>query len=474
MLMALLGLTGIWSSVSNSIYFPALPSIAAHYNVSPEIMNLSVVGFSLFQGLAPTFVSTMADTVGRRPLIILSLTVYIGICIGISRVNTYWLLAFLRCVQAIGISPVIAINLGVSGDVCTPQTRGGFVGFVSGMLIVGNAFGSVIGAALISRWGWRSVFIFLAIGAGVTLLLIIVFLPETCRSVVGNGSIWPLPLHRAPALYFPGYRKHITNDMSTLAKRVPVDVRTPFRIVIEPKFIACLLPAGLQFAAWTMALTTMSTTLEKAPFNYSVMHVGLMYLPQGICSLIGSISAGRALNYYYRYRLQQHEEKFPTKEEQRLNPFNRVRVRIDLATVPTMLTITGLVLYGWMLGSVHSVPAAVVASCLISLGCSSFVSIATTMLVDLNPGRALAAASSVNLVRCVLAAAGVAALDKMEKALTIGGCFTLLAGFCLLADILLVFVVRSHGRKIKAEARGETGADKAEEKSADEETLSGS
>uniref|UniRef100_A0A0L0NS01 Major facilitator superfamily (MFS) profile domain-containing protein n=1 Tax=Candidozyma auris TaxID=498019 RepID=A0A0L0NS01_CANAR len=450
LLMSLLSLIGIWSAISNSIYFPAIPTLEREFDVSSEAINLTMVAYLVLQGLAPTLVSNFADTYGRRPMVLIAFCVYIGANIGLAVCNTYWLLVFLRCVQAGGIAQVIAINSGIAGDVCVPANRGAFVGVVSGMLLVGQAFGSLIGSALIARWNWRAVFVFLAIGAGVTLLFIFVFLTETCRSIAGNGSVRPKnPIHIAPALYFPGYKEHMNNNRCTIRPRVKLDFLAPWRILIRAKVMAVLLPGGLQFTAWTMSLTSLSTALENDPWNYSVFHVGLMYLPQGICCLVASLLAGRMLNYYYGWRRGKFDKKYEDCEKEQRPPFNKIRVRLDLAIIPTICTLLGLLLFGWTLDKETSVVGVVIGTCFTSFGTSSFIAIVTTMLVDLYPSRGLASTSCVNFVRCILAAAFIAALDRMVKSMGIGWVYTLMAALCLVANLLLIYVVVQHLKHLK-------------------------
>lgn len=448
-LISLLLTIGVWSAISNSVYFPALPTLTKSFGVSPEAMNLSLVAYLICQGIVPTFTLNIADTFGRRPIILGSFCVYIGACIGISQCNAYWLLTFLRCVQAAGIAPVIAINLGISGDVCTPQDRGGFVGIVSGMLLVGQAFGSLLGLAFISRWGWRAIFVFLAIGAGVTFLFLAFLLPETCRLIVGNGLIIPPPIYRAPVLYTPVFRDLLTDDRETLAPKEKLDFLTPYRILCQPTVLAVLVPAGLQFALWTISLTSLATVLEAAPYHYTVAHVGLMYLPQGLFCLAGSILLGRVLNYYYKFRWQRYENKYPTREQQLALPFNVLRVRLDCALVPMCLTLVGLLMFGWVLERTHNVAAVVTASCFVSFGCSCFIAMVTTMLVDLYPGHGLASTSCVNFVRCLLAAGAVAALDKMTSSMGHGWTYTLMTLLCLVLNVALVLVVWQYLKHLK-------------------------
>lgn len=449
-LMVLLSITGIWSAVLNAIYFPALPTLTREFGVSLEAMNLTVVAYLAFQGITPIFTSNFADTYGRRPMVLLAFLVYIGSSIGLAVCDAYWLLVFLRCVQAAGIAQVIAINSGIAGDVCIPQNRGGFVGVVSGMLLVGQAFGAIIGSGLISTWNWRAVFVFLAIGAGVTLLFNFVLLTETCRSIVGNGSIKPKnPIHAAPALFLPGYKQYLNNDTSTLGPRVPLDFLAPWRILMNPTVLAVLLPSGLQYTSWTMCLTSLSTALEKEPYNYTVMRVGLMYLPQGICSLAASMISGKMLNDYYSWRRKKYEETYASYAKESRPPFNKIRVRLDVAIFPMFMTLLGLLLFGWVLDKQGSVVGVVIGLCFASLGSAGFIAVVTTMLVDLYPARGLTSTSCINFVRCILAAAFVAALDQMERSMGIGGVYTLMAALCLASNVLLVVVVVQYLKKLK-------------------------
>ncbi|KAK6460076.1 major facilitator superfamily domain-containing protein [Scheffersomyces coipomensis] len=450
LLILILSMVGFWSTVSSPIYFPALPTLSRYFNTTPAIMNLSVVAYLLFQGIAPTLSSNLADSFGKRPLIIASILIYVASCIALSQTNVYWLLAVLRCIQAAGIAPVIAISSGVAGDVCTAVDRGGFVGVVAGFQLVGNGLGGLIGAVLISQFNtWRAIFIFLAIGAGVTLLFSLVCLPETARNLVGNGSVIPKNIiNKSGMIYLPHFRKKLNNEVSTLADKNPFDFWSPFRIFFKMEVFFTLLPVGMQFAAWTMALTSISTVLEqKDGYNYSVMKVGLIYLPQGIACFFGSVVTGRALNAYYRYRRKGYEEKYQNEFER--PPFNIVRTRLDICIPPAIMMIVGLVIFGWCLQYQQHIASIIISTCLISFASSAFISAATTMLVDLYPGKGSASTSCLNLMRCWLAALGSGVLDKMISGLGLGGCYTLVAGLCLIADLSLFYVLHGISKKLK-------------------------
>lgn len=450
-LIIILSLVGFWSTVSSPIYFPALPTLTEYFNTTEDIINISVVCYLLLQGITPTISSNLADTFGRRPVILASILVFIAACIALSQTNVYWLLAVLRCIQAAGIAPVIAISSGVSGDVCTPENRGGMVGTVSGLQLLGNGLGGLLGAALISGFHtWRSIFVFLAIGGGVTFVLAFFILAETSRRIVGNGTVMPKnPIHKSMTIYLPSFQKKMTNDYVTIAHKKPFDIFGPFRIFIQKEIFLTLLPSGLHFAAWTMVLTSLSAELESSKYNYSVMHVGLIYLPQGIACLVGSMSVGRFMNWYYRRRKAAYDKQVEELPLDQRPPFNQVATRLTLCVAPALLMIIGLVIFGWCIEYNRHIISIIVSTILIAFSSSVFISICTTLLVDLHPGQGSASTSCLNLMRCWLAALGVGVLDRMIDAMNLGGTYTLVAGFCLLFDLCLIYVLHSASKRIK-------------------------
>ena len=52
-------------------------------------------------------------------MVLTSVLTYCAACIGLARARTYTQIVALRCLQAAGIAPVIAINNGIMGDVTT-------------------------------------------------------------------------------------------------------------------------------------------------------------------------------------------------------------------------------------------------------------------------------------------------------------------------------------------------------------------
>lgn len=83
----------------------------------------------------------------------------------------------------------------------------------------------------------------------------------------------------------------------------------------------------------------------------------------------------------------------------------------------------------------------------ISGGAAFFLSTSSALLVDMFPGDAAASQSCNNMARCLLCAAGLAALQEMMDHMTIGGTFTFMAGLCVLSNFCIIFVIVRYGPK---------------------------
>jgi hypothetical protein len=83
-LVYLVSLAAMFSPLSSNIYFPALPAISKALNTPVALVALSIAIYMLFQGLAPSFWGPLADALGRRPVLVATLLVYLAANIALS------------------------------------------------------------------------------------------------------------------------------------------------------------------------------------------------------------------------------------------------------------------------------------------------------------------------------------------------------------------------------------------------------
>ncbi|KAG7191664.1 uncharacterized protein KQ657_002935 [Scheffersomyces spartinae] len=444
------GMCGCFSSISSPIYLPVLPIMEKKFGVSEEQMNITVVVYSIFQGLSPVVFSNFSDIFGRRIIILICMMIYICANVGLALNSSFGGLVFLRCLQAFGISLTFSISSGIASDMTTKSNRAGFIGLASGLSLLGQAFGALLGGLISSAFNWRAIFWFLTIGAGVTLIIVLICLPETARNIVGNGATLPEKrtfISVAPIMHLPNIKRRREITENVKVDHPKIDFLAPFKIMASLPVILILIPSSICYALWLMMLTTMSTSLTKK-YNYTLIHVALAYIPSGIGGLTGSITIGRLLNWQYKLRykkylndVQSFKDRSTVNVRNQCVKFNIFKARLYLAMVPVSLCVIGSLILGWSIE--YKLPVALImfSTFIISFGAMNFLTISTTVLVDLHPGNSSASSSCVNLTRCLTAAVFVAVLSSMSTTMTIGGCYTFMAGLVGFCSLTIVYII---------------------------------
>lgn len=433
-IVALAGISGFWSTISLPIYLPVLPVLEDQFQVSEEKMNISVVVYLIFQGLAPAIFSTLSDQWGRRVIILICLAIYVLANIGLALNQNYSGLIGLRCLQAFGVALTVTVGSGIASDITLKADRALFIGLCTGLSLLGQAFGALIGGMISLALGWRAIFWFLAIALGVTLVVIYIMLPETTRSIVGNGSVLPkkMPLiATAPILALPTFKARLMprgQTNSSVVESKAFTVMAPFKILAHIPVILALTPMTVCYVLWLMMLTTLLTSLAKS-YGYSTSLIALCYIPSGIGGLVGTVLIGKILDWTYktRYLAYLASKDRQTKKDPKFNIF---KARLVVALLPTVLCSAGSLLFGFSIQYHTHVLAVLIASCMIAMGAMIYLTISTTVLVDLYPTQLLGSSLCVNLTRCWAAAVFIAVLTQMVDAMTVAGCYGFMAGLC--------------------------------------------
>ena len=307
----------------------------------------------------------------------------------------------------------------------------------------GQSLGPVLGGIIAQFLGFHAIFWFLFIFGTLTLFLIVLFLPETLRSIAGNGTMKLNGIHQ-PLIY--SYKEPADEDIDhNTPPRKKITLSTiffPFKALKEKDVFIILIVGATHYTTWSM-VTSSTTALFEGPFNLNLLQLGLIFLPNGIGSTIGALLTGRQSKREWddaerAYRKEKNiPEHVPLKRKELVDfPFERARMGSMWWMVLIFVAATALYGYSFKLNDDIVVP--LILQFLIAYTQASIFNINQTLIVDLYPEAAASASAINNLVRCLLGAGGVAVIQPMIDAIGAGTSFVILAGITAGMSLLLI------------------------------------
>lgn len=318
-------------------------------------------------------------------------------------------------VQSSGSSGTVAFAQATIADVATSAERGKYTGYVSIGTFLGPAIGPAIGGILIKFINWQSVFWFLAIYAVVMLVIILVFLPETCRNIVGNGSVpaqpWNISLISYLRLRKLRASGHAAETYTVENRRRPNPL-TSVRIIFEKETGLILLYGGFLYAGFYILLTGLPSQLKDL-YGFNSLQVGLCYIPVGCGSVLAGLIMGRVIDWNFRRHATRLGVAISRRRQQDLAEFPIEQARLEV-TLPVLYVASATFLaYGW---TMQSNPP--LGGCLFLLFINTFLASGafnamSTLIIDTHLDEPATATAANNLVRCLMGAGGVAAVQPM-------------------------------------------------------------
>ncbi|RFU33346.1 hypothetical protein B7463_g2992, partial [Scytalidium lignicola] len=449
-------MAAFFSPFTAQIYFPALNTIANDLHVSSAKINLTMTTY--MASTAPAFVGGFSDNAGRRPAYIVCFVIYIAADVALALQNNYVALLILRMLQSAGSSGTVALANAVVADIATSAERGIYIGITSLTGILAPSLGPVLGGILSQYAGWKWIFGFLAILATTFFIPMLLFFPETCRKIVGDGTIPPPKLNhsvmsimkerkRTKSGFPPDYAKR-----DELAKGRRIRFPNPLAtlvVVAEKEAFLILFFAGIVYSGFYAVISGMPSQFQ-AIYGYSDLKVGLMYLPLSGGSLLAAFTQGKLIDWNYQRHARKLGIKVVKSRQQDLSNFPIEKARLQIALPMLFLSFVCIVTYGWVLHFQTSIAGPCILLLLLGYSLIASTQTVSILIVDINPGIAGTATAALNLVRCLLGAGATALIVPMTNRLGLGWSYTLI-GFIYIALTPMLLVVMRWGPKWRKE-----------------------
>lgn len=157
----------------------AAPGIAEEWAISRSALGIVITIELMGMGVGSVILGNVADKVGRRPIILASLSAMsVGMFVSAIAPNVI-VLSISRVFTGVGIGAVLAVANASAAELTNKKNRGFAVTIMGAGFAFGGVAGGFFATELLQHYDWRSVFY---LGAGLTALAIpltLTTLPES-------------------------------------------------------------------------------------------------------------------------------------------------------------------------------------------------------------------------------------------------------------------------------------------------------
>ncbi len=276
----------------------ALPSIQTSLAASASALQWVVDGYSLALAATVLTAGSLADRLGHRRVFVLAMAVFTATSLLCGLSTSPTLLDLARGAQGIGAAGLFASSLALLADVYpNPHERGKAFAAYGATIGASFAIGPLVGGAMTSGFGWRSVF-FLNIPLGLAAIAATSRVMPAGAPDRSRRPDWPGQATAAAALFLLVYGLLRGGDIGWSSATIVTTLVTSGALVVA--FLALerrsdhpMLPLGMfrnrtfaaaQVIAFGISATFFALFLYTTLYLQDIRHLspvgaGLVYLP---------------------------------------------------------------------------------------------------------------------------------------------------------------------------------------------------
>jgi len=157
-----------------SMFLPLFALRFESFGAGVQALSASDMAYFLTFALTAPLAGMLADRIGRRPVILLSLAGGVLVFVGYLAAGSTWLLILLRGLAGVFAAGVLPGVVSVVGDLAPADRRAQWIGVVNGGAAVGYTVGPLLGGLLHERFGYGALSgVAIGMAAGALLLALL-------------------------------------------------------------------------------------------------------------------------------------------------------------------------------------------------------------------------------------------------------------------------------------------------------------
>ena len=264
-LAASLALITILGPSAIDMYLSSLPEIATEFQASFANVQLTLTVFLLSMGAGQLFFGPVTDAYGRKKPLMVGIIVFIITALWAATADSIISLLYARFLQGLSASLILVVSLSTVRDLTEGAKAAQLFALLMTIEGLAPVLAPAVGGVIDSIWGWRAVFIAIAIMGLVALVNSQINLKESLKAE-----------NRIPL--------NIGNIFST------------YKFIISTR--AFILPAlSLSVAFFFLfAYIAGATLIYQQNFGLSSKEFGFIFGFTGIAVLLGALLCSRVVN----------------------------------------------------------------------------------------------------------------------------------------------------------------------------------
>lgn len=176
-------------SFVNDMYSPALPAMVKFFHCSVPTGQMGLTMGMTGLGLGQIILGPVSDHYGRRPVLMVSLSLFIVSAIVSVFSPTIHTFNLCRLFQGMGASGGYFLARTIPADVYSGRPLARLMALIGAINGIAPASAPVIGGVTADQWGWKGVFVVLAVFAAIILALSPGLKESLAESKRSSGSI---------------------------------------------------------------------------------------------------------------------------------------------------------------------------------------------------------------------------------------------------------------------------------------------
>lgn len=260
---ALLGSLAMLGPFAVDTYLPAFGGMQKALGATPLEMQQTLSAYLLSFGIMFLFLGALSDSLGRKPVIVVSLILFVFSSVGAALADSVQALILWRVLQGMTTGAGVVVGRAMIRDLYNEEDAQRLMSMVTLFFGLAPVVAPIVGGLLFEAFGWQSIFWFLASVGAILVVAGARRLPETLPEQNRH------PFH--PAALLQGYREVGANR----------------------QFLLLSLAVGFNFNAFFLYILSapmfLGTHLGLGPMEYS-----WLFIPSIAGILVGSQLSGRA------------------------------------------------------------------------------------------------------------------------------------------------------------------------------------